>query len=99
MKAGDYIRSVNDQYVQNLPLFKIYNLVEGPPNTPVKISMYQSALEKPQDFTLTRRAIAHPYVEGFVSQQKIGYIRIKHLLSGVENEVETKLNSYNQQGI
>src|SRR5437588_3591679 len=36
LKAGDYIRSVNDQYVQNLPLFKIYNLLEGPPNSSVK---------------------------------------------------------------
>jgi carboxyl-terminal processing protease len=99
IKPGDFIRSINDQYVQNIPLYRIYTLIKGPANSTVKISMFKSALEKPQDFTLTRRALRKPYVEGYVAQQNIGYIGIRHLLPGVDSEIDKKLEQYNQQGI
>src|SRR5262249_3770686 len=89
----------NDQYVQNMPLFKIYYLLKGNPGTTVKISLYESALEKPQDFTLTRRATTKPYVQSYVAQPKIGYLGVQHLLPGVETEIQTKLDSFAQQGV
>ena len=99
IKPGDLIRSVNDQYVQPLPTYKVYSLIKGPAGTSVKISIFKSALEKPEDFTLVRRATRKPYTESYVAQENIGYIGIHHLLSGVETEVERKLEQYNQQGI
>jgi carboxyl-terminal processing protease len=99
IKPGDYIRSINDQYVQNMPLFKIYYLLKGNAGTTVKVSLYESALEKPQDFTLTRRAVTKPYVQAYVAQPKIGYVGIHHLLPGVETEIQAKLDSFGQQGV
>jgi carboxyl-terminal processing protease len=99
IKPGDYIRSINDQYVQELPLYKIYGLLKGAPGTQVKISMFKGATEKPEDFTLTRRAVSRPYIESYVAQPKIGYIRIHHLLPGVETDIEKKLNDFREQSI
>lgn len=99
IQPGDYIRSIDDQYVQNMPLYKIYYLLKGSPGTQVKISLYESALEKPKDFTLTRRGITKPYIDSYVAQPKIGYIGIHHLLSGVDGEVQSKINWLNQQGV
>jgi carboxyl-terminal processing protease len=99
IKAGDSIRSVNDQYVQDLPLYKIDSLLDGAPGTQVKISLFKGANEKPENFTLVRKAITHPYIESFVAQPRIGYIRINHLLPGVESEIEKKLVDFQGQGI
>jgi carboxyl-terminal processing protease len=99
IKAGDSIRSVNDQYVQELPLYKIDNLLNGPPGTQVKISLFRGANEKPENFTLVRKAITKPYIESFVAQPRIGYIRIVHLLPGVESEIEKKLADFQDQGV
>src|SRR5262249_48118831 len=97
MKPGDYIRTIEGQYVQPLPLYKVYHLLRGNPGTDVKISIFRSALEKPEEFTLARRMVTKPYTESYVVQPHIGYIRIAHLLPGVETEVENKLNSFNSQ--
>jgi carboxyl-terminal processing protease len=97
--AGDYVRSIDDQYVQALPLYKINGLMKGDPGSNVKITFFESALEKPKEFVLTRKNIARPYIHSYVAQPKIGYIRINHLLPGVETEIEPKLNSFKQQGV
>ncbi len=99
IKAGDSIRSVNDQYVQDLPLYKIDSLLDGAPGTQVKISLFKGANEKPENFTLVRKAVTRPYIESFVAQPRIGYIRINHLLPGVESEIEKKLADFQGQGV
>lgn len=99
IKAGDSIRSVNDQYVQDLPLYRIDSLLDGAPGTQVKISLFRGANEKPENFTLVRKAITKPYIESFVAQPRIGYIRINHLLPGVESEIEKKLADFQGQGV
>jgi carboxyl-terminal processing protease len=96
---GDYVRSIDDQYVQALPLYKINGLMKGTPGTNVKISFFESALEKPREFVLTRKNITHPYISAYVAQPKIGYIRVNHLLPGVDTEIEQKLASFKQQGV
>lgn len=99
INPGDYVRSIDDQYVQALPLYKINGLMKGTPGTTVKITFFESALEKPREFVLTRKNITRPYISSYVAQPKIGYIRVNHLLPGVEAEIEQKLNSFKQQGI
>ena len=99
IKAGDFIRSVNGQYVQGIPLYRIYQLMKGSPGTEVKLSVFRGSLEKPEDFVLIRKAVSKPYSESYVIQQNIGYIGIHHLLPGVETEVEKKLEAFQRQGI
>lgn len=99
IKPGDYVRSVDGQYVQNLPLYRVYGLIKGAPNSTVKVSLFEGALEKPKDLTLTRRTITRPYIQSYVAQPRIGYIRIHHLLPGVETEIEAKLKSFQEQPI
>jgi carboxyl-terminal processing protease len=99
IKAGDFIRSINGQYVQGIPLYRIYQLMKGNAGTEVKLSMFRGSLEKPEDFVLVRKAVITPYSESYVIQQNIGYIGIHHLLPGVETEVEKKLEAFQRQGI
>jgi carboxyl-terminal processing protease len=74
--------------------------MKGAPNSTVKISFFEGALEKPKDFTLTRRAVAKPYIQSYVvAQPKVGYIRIMHLLPGVEQEIDAKLKSFQEQNV
>ena len=99
VKAGDFIRSINDQYVQGIPLYRIYQQLKGDPGTQVKLSMFRGSLEKPEDYVLIRRQITKPYSDSYVIQQKIGYIGIRHMLPGVEDEIEKKLDAFQRQGI
>lgn len=99
IKPGDFIRSIDDQYVQSMPLYQIYHLLKGNPATQIKVSLFKGALEKPEQLTLVRKPITRPYIESYVSQPKIGYIHIIHLLPGVEKEIETKLASFKDQGV
>jgi carboxyl-terminal processing protease len=99
IKAGDFIRSINDQYVQGVPLYRIYQQLKGAPGTEVKLSIFRGSLESPEDYVLVRRQITKPYIESYVIQPKIGYIRIMHLLPGVETEIQKKLEVFARQGI
>gem|GEM_PF-4968032 len=99
IKAGDFIRSVNGQYVQQVPLYRIYEFIKGDAGTEVKLSVFRGSLEKPEDFVLVRRSIQKPYAESYVIEQNIGYIAIRHLFPGVETEIEKKLEAFQRQGI
>jgi carboxyl-terminal processing protease len=99
IKAGDFIRSVNGEYVQGIPLYRIYQQMRGNPGTEVKMSLFRGALEKPEDHVLVRQAVSKPYTESYVIQQNIGYIGIRHLMPGVEDETQKKLEAYQRQGI
>lgn len=99
IEPGDSLRTVNDQYVQDLPIYKVTHLLKGPSGSTVTISLFESALEKPKELKLVRKAITAPYVQSYVVQPRIGYIAVRHLLPGVESEVEGKLSAYKQQGI
>lgn len=99
IKPGDYLRTVDDQYVQALPIYKIYRMLSGAPGSSVKVSLFEGALEKPKDLSLTRHAVSKPYIASYVAQPRIGYIRVNHLLPGVESEIEAKLKSFHDQSI
>jgi carboxyl-terminal processing protease len=99
IKPGDFIRTIDDQYVQSMPTYQIYHLLKGNPGTQIKVSLFKGALEKPELLTLVRRSITKPYIESYVAQPRIGYIGIRHLLPGVEKEIESKLNSFKEQGV
>jgi carboxyl-terminal processing protease len=99
IKPGDFIRTVDDQYVQTMPAYQIYHLLRGNPGTQVKVSLFKGALEKPEQLTLVRKAITKPYIQSYIAQPKIGYIGVQHLLPGVEKEIETKLATFKDQGV
>lgn len=99
IKPGDYLRTVADQYVQALPIYRIYGMLRGAQGSTVKVSLFEGALEKPKDLTLTRRAVTKPYINSYVAQPRIGYIRVNHLLPGVESEIEAKLKSFHDQSV
>jgi carboxyl-terminal processing protease len=99
IKPGDFIRSIDGQYVQQIPVYRIYQLLKGAPGTQVKLSVFRGSLEAPEDYVLVRRAISKPYTDSYVIQQNIGYIGIRHLLPGVETEIAKKLEIYKRQGI
>ncbi len=63
---------------------------QGRSRAQVKISLYESALEKPKDFTLTRKDITKPYLESYVAQPKIGYIGIHHLSPALMVRLQTR---------
>jgi carboxyl-terminal processing protease len=65
----------------------------------VRISIFRSALEKPEEFKLVRSAIRKPYIESYVAEPKIGYVRILHLRPGVVEEMEKKLDSFEAQQV
>jgi carboxyl-terminal processing protease len=99
IKAGDYVRTIDDHYVQGLALYKVNSLMKGAPGTTVKFSFFESALEKPKQIVMTRRNITKPYIQSYIAQPRIGYIGIQHLLPGVDSEIENKLKSFQQQGV
>ncbi len=99
IKAGDFIRSIDGQYVQGIPLYRIYQQMKGNPGTEVKMSVFRGSLEKPEDYVLVRRGVSKPYTESYIVQQKIGYIGVRHLLPGVETEIEKKLDVFQRQGV
>ncbi len=83
IRPGDVIVKVDDKPCKGLTTSQVANLLMGPRNTIVHITVAREGWDKPLEFTVTRAEIHHPAVDYYTMiRPGIGYIHI----STFENE-------------
>ncbi|HIF61623.1 MAG TPA: S41 family peptidase [Candidatus Pelagibacter sp.] len=77
IKAGDYIIRIDGEQVQGKTLMEAVNLMRGPINTPIKITIRRKSLRKAKIFTLIREVIEIKSVVAKIIDKEIGYLRLR----------------------
>jgi len=97
---GDYIVAVNGQSTAGKTTSEIVSMIAGEENTTVMVTISRSGKES--TYTLTRRSIQIPTVEGKWFEERYGYIRISSFSKDADEKFEElmiKMKGKNVQGL
>jgi carboxyl-terminal processing protease len=76
LQPNDYILKVDDTSTDGMLVSEVADLIHGPKDTPVTLTIARKGLTKPLDVKLVRAEIDVPSVEYKVLDGGIGYLRI-----------------------
>jgi len=76
IQAGDVVIRIDDKQVKGMDLNKAVNLMRGPKNSPIKITVMREGVDQPLDFDLQRDIIKVQSVRTRLLDQDYFYIRI-----------------------
>ena len=77
VKAGDYIVRINGEQVQGKTLMEAVNLMRGPVNTSIEITIRRKGLKKAKIFKIKREIIEIKSVVSKLIEKEIGYLRLR----------------------
>jgi len=102
IKQGDKIIAVNDEDVTALrDETAIVNMIKGPENTTVKVTVFRPSEGRSIDFELVRKKITYLYnLRSEILDGNIGYIRIISFMDDkIDQEFKEQLNNFLKQNI
>lgn len=89
--SGDIVIRIDDKPVKGMDLTKAINLMRGPKNSPIKITVMREGADQPIDFELVRDIIKVQSVRTRVLEQDYFYIRVAQFQLDTGKEVAKKL--------
>lgn len=89
--SGDVVIRIDDAPVKGMDLNKAVNLMRGPKNSPIKITVMREGVDQPIDFNLVRDIIKVQSVRTRILEQDYFYIRVAQFQLDTGNEVAKKL--------
>lgn len=102
IKQGDKIIAVNDEDVTSLrDESAVVNLIKGPENTTVKVTVFRPSEGRSIDFELVRKKITVQFnIRSEVLEDNIGYIRLISFMDDkIDREFKEHLNNLLEQNI
>jgi carboxyl-terminal processing protease len=100
IKSGDVITRVNDIAIKNKDISEIIKLIRGLAHTKVKLAIQREGSDEPLLYELERMPIKLESVNySTLSQEGIGYIKVKMFSSDTSREIEKALKEFNEKGI
>ncbi|WP_088188289.1 S41 family peptidase [Desulfosporosinus sp. FKA] len=97
LKAGDVIVSADGQSLAGLTNEQAVNYLRGPVGSSVQISVKRGTATK--EFTVVRRTVAEPTVEGSVLDGHIGYIQLESFGDSTPMEFASAVVKLNYQNV
>ncbi len=91
VKAGDYIVKINDIQVQGKSLTEAVDLMRGPVDSEIKITVRRRGIKKAIIFNITRKIIQIESVKSKVLDNKIGYLRLTSFNENSSKQIKKKL--------
>ena len=91
IKAGDYIVRIDGKQVQGKTLMEAVNLMRGPINTPIKITIRRKGLRKAKIFTLVREVIEIKSVTSEIIDKEVGYLRLRAFNENSSNQLKKEI--------
>lgn len=76
LKPGDQIVEINGKESLSMSSEEAVDLVRGPKDTEVKLTIFRSNFEKPQEFTIKRDTISVPSIKTAFLQDNIAHIAL-----------------------
>lgn len=89
--AGDVVIRIDDKPVKGMDLNKAVNLMRGPKNSPIKITVMREGVDQPIDFNLVRDIIKVQSVRTRILEQDYFYIRVAQFQLDTGKDVAKKL--------
>tara|TARA_B100000029_G_scaffold492291_1_gene553388 strand:+ start:819 stop:1973 length:1155 start_codon:yes stop_codon:yes gene_type:complete len=77
IKAGDYIVKIDGEQVQGKTLMEAVNIMRGPVDTKIELTVRRKGLKKAKIFTITRKIIEVKSVAAKLVDDKVGYLRLR----------------------
>lgn len=92
--AGDVVVRIDDKPVKGMDLNKAVNLMRGPKNSPIKITVMRDGVDQPIDFKLQRDIIKVQSVRTRLLEQDYFYIRIAQFQLDTGKEMSKKIRDH-----
>ena len=91
IKAGDYIVKINDTQVQGKSLSEAVDLMRGPVNSSIELTIRRKGEKKALTFNITREIIEIQSVKTDLLEDNIGYIRLTSFNENSGEQIKKKI--------
>tara|TARA_Y100001970_G_scaffold146123_1_gene179424 strand:+ start:46 stop:1182 length:1137 start_codon:yes stop_codon:yes gene_type:complete len=91
IKAGDYIVKINDTQVQGKSLSEAVDLMRGPVNSSIELTIRRKGEKKALTFNITREIIEIQSVKTDLLDDNIGYIRLTSFNENSGKQIKKKI--------
>ncbi len=91
IKAGDYIVKINETQVQGKTLTEAVDLMRGPVDTDIEITVRRIGVKKAIIFNITREIIKIESVKSKIIDNKIAYLRLSAFNENSSKQIENKI--------
>ena len=92
VKAGDYIVRINGEQVQGKTLMEAVNLMRGPVNTSIEITIRRKGLKKAKIFKIKREIIEIKSVASKIFEKEIGYLRLRAFNENSSDQLKKEIS-------
>ena len=92
VKAGDYIVRINGEQVQGKTLMEAVNLMRGPVNTSIEITIRRKGLKKAKIFKIKREVIEIKSVASKLIEKEIGYLRLRAFNENSSDQLKKEIS-------
>ena len=97
IKSGDYIVKVDNVQIQGKTLMEAVNLMRGPVDTNVEITIRRKGLKKAKNFTIKREIIEIQSVVSKFIDNKVGYLRLKAFNENSSNQLKKEIKKLEKE--
>tara|TARA_Y100000590_G_C15714779_1_gene1011514 strand:- start:1119 stop:2252 length:1134 start_codon:yes stop_codon:yes gene_type:complete len=97
VKAGDYIVKINNHQVQGKTLGEAVELMRGPVNSDIEITVRRPGVKKALIFTITREIIKVQSVKTKLIEN-VGYIRLTSFNENSSDQIKQKIKEFQKKG-
>jgi len=91
IKSGDYIVKINGEQVQGKTLMQAVNLMRGPVNSSIEITVRRKGEKKARNFKITREVIEVKSVVSEIINNKIGYLRLRAFNENSDKQLKKEI--------
>ena len=99
VKAGDYIVRINGEQVQGKTLMEAVNLMRGPVNTSIEITIRRKGLKKAKIFKIKREIIEIKSVVSELKNDAIGYIRLRAFNENSGKQLKKEISKFEKNNM
>ena len=92
VKPGDYIVRINGEQVQGKTLMEAVNLMRGPVNTSIEITIRRKGLKKAKIFKIKREIIEIKSVASKLIEKEIGYLRLRAFNENSSDQLKKEIS-------
>ncbi len=94
IKAGDYIVKIDNIQVQGKTLSEAVELMRGPVNTEIELTVRRSGEKKALTFQITREIIQIKSVKAEILDKNIGYLRLTSFNENSGNQIKKEIKKF-----
>jgi carboxyl-terminal processing protease len=87
IKSGDLITSINGKTVQGMALSDAVDMMRGPPNSKITLTLHRDGVDKPLEISMLREIIKIQVVKDRMEPDDIGYVRLSQFTEQADSGI------------